>query len=189
MSTGRLVPFAEAYVLAEHASQHLSRHVVRLKAVGSVRRRRDFVGDLEFLVEPRMIDADLFGTKAPDVEPLKAALLQLGTWVKGGTRQMVITDFNGREGLKLELYLCHPPAQWGSLLAIRTGPWELSREAVSKMRALGRRHVDGHVLNAGGETTPTPTEEAFFAAAGLPCLPPRARDQFAGELQAGKVNP
>lgn len=188
MSAGVVkVPWAEAYVLAEHASQHLKAHVVQLKAVGSVRRKRELVGDLEFLAEPRMIEADLFGTQAPDLEGLRAALRELGTWVKGAERMMQITDFNGRPGLKLEIYLCHPPAQWGSLLAIRTGPYELGREAVTRMREHGLRHQEGHVVDQHGKVVPTPTEEAFFAAAGLPFLPPNQRDQFASELEAARV--
>ncbi len=151
MKPPRIVPFAEAYVLAKHASQVLAPHVVRMKAVGSIRRRREFVGDLEFLVEPRMSAIDLFGKLAPELEALKGALLCLGTWVKGADRQMVITDFNGRKGLKLELYIVHPPASWGTLLAIRTGPLEVSREAVTKLREKGLRSEGGRVLNQKNE--------------------------------------
>jgi DNA polymerase/3'-5' exonuclease PolX len=187
MSAGASMPWAEAYALAEHAAARLRPHVVRLKAVGSLRRRRERCNDLEFLAEPRMVEADLFGTMAPDLGGLRAALLELGTWVKGGERMMQITDFNGRAGLKLEIYLCHPPAQWGSLLAIRTGPYELGREAVTRMRERGVRHEDGRVVDQRGNVIPTPTEEAFFGLAGLPCLAPNQRDQFAGELEVARV--
>ena len=183
MSTGTKLPWDEAYALAEAAANQLRPHVVRLKAVGSLRRRRPEVGDIEFLAEPFMEPSDLFGSLAPDVAPVRKVLEQLGTWVKGGERQMQITDLDGREGLKLELYLVHPPAQWGSLLAIRTGPWELGRHAVTLMRQRGLRHEDGRVLK-GRELVPTPTEQDFFAAAGLPLIEPHLRDEFAQQVGA-----
>lgn len=183
MSDGSLLPWADAYALAEHAAEVLRPHVQRLKAVGSLRRRRPYVRDIEFLAEPRMVVDDLFGNMAPDVAPIRAALEQLGTWVKGAERMMQITDLGGRVGLKCELYLVHPPAQWGSLLAIRTGPYELGRHAVTRMRERGFRHDGGRVLR-GSEVIPTPTEEDFFAAAWLPCLAPHLRDEFAQQLEA-----
>ena len=184
MSPGRLVPWAEAYALALYASEHLTPHVVRLKAVGSIRRRREYVGDLEFLVEPRMVTApDLFDPKnEPELGPLREQLVQLGRWLQGGERQMAITDFNGRQGLRLELYICWSPASWGTLLAIRTGPVDLSRAAVTRLHAHGRRSEHGRVIDSGGHEVPTPTEEHFFAAAGLPCVPPRARDALVAKL-------
>ena len=102
MSTGTSLPWDEAYVLAKTAANQLRPHVVRLKAVGSLRRRRPCVGDIEFLAEPVMVEADLFGSLAPDVAPIREVLEQLGTWVKGGERMMQITNFYGLPGLKLE---------------------------------------------------------------------------------------
>ena len=67
---------------------------------------------------------------------------------------MQITDLEGREGFKLEVYLVHPPAQWGTLLAIRTGPWELGRHAVTLILAGGWRVGDGlfwvHSMRSSG---------------------------------------
>ena len=185
MSTGTSLLWDEAYALAEAVANQLRPHVLRLKAVGSLRRRRPYVGDLEFLAEPRMEPSDLFGSLAPDVAPVRKVLEELGTWVKGGERMMQITDFDGREGFKLEVYLAHPPAQWGSLLAIRTGPYELGRHAVTIMRQRGFRHDGGRVLK-GDELVPTPTEQDFFAAAGLPLIEPHLRDDFAEQCGAKK---
>lgn len=188
VSDGTSLPFDEAYPLAERVAGELKTHCQRIKAVGSLRRRRPRVGDIEFLVEPNLVEVDLFGTLQPDTEPLRVAMLQLGTWVKGGTRMMQVTDALGVPGLKLELYLVHPPAEWGSLLAIRTGPWELGRLAVSRMRDRGLRHLDGHVVRARTrEAVPTPTEEAFFEAAGMETPPPHERDRIMERIKAART--
>lgn len=182
MSTGTSLPFEEAFRLARIAVDELRPHVVRIKAAGSLRRRRPRVGDIEFVVEPPLFQVDLFGTMAPVVEPIRAALLQLGTWVKGGDRMMQITDALGCRGLKCEVYLVWPPAQWGSILAIRTGPWELGRHAVTVMKKHGYQHDEGHAVEvATGLTVPTPEEEDFFRLAGLPCVPPAQRDSLVPE--------
>ena len=172
-----MVPFEDALVMASQVVEHLKPHVVRMKAAGSLRRQRHHVGDIEFVVEPRMVPVDLFGAEGPDVRELKRQLLEMGTWVKGGERMMQITDLLGREGARLDIYLVWEPAQWGSLLAIRTGPAGLGQYVVTKMRDYGYRHDHGRaVLQATGETEPTPTEEDFFALARIPCLVPRQRD-------------
>lgn len=182
-SGGTSLPFAEAYDLARHASEEITPLVVRMKAVGSLRRKSRHVGDIEFICEPRMVEADLFGTMAPDIAPVRAAMERLGTWVKGAERMMQITDFHGVPGLKLELYLVHPPAQWGSQLAIRTGPWELGREVMRRMQQFGFGHNDGHAYRISDSAlVPTPDEADFFSLARLPLMAPELRDEFAEQL-------
>lgn len=178
MSTGVRLRFAEAISIASSVSSRLGPHVERAKCVGSLRRRRDTVGDIEFVVEPRMRTVDLFGATAPDLEALRADLAEWSTWVKGGERMWQVTDVFGREGVTLDLYFVHPPAEWGSIVAIRTGPWQLGRIAVTRLRERGTPHVDGHVPGH-----PTPEEEDFFRLAGLECRPPHERDAYAEEVE------
>ena len=187
--------FAEAYELGQEAAERLRPTVEGLKAVGSLRRRQKSVGDIEFIARPHW-SPDLFGGAASvHLEEVRAAMHHLGTWVKGGSRMMQITDLLGREGTRLELYLVHHagckcadctpygPSAWGSMLAIRTGPEDLGRYCVSRMRERGFRHEHGHARRIGTEAVvPTDTEEAFFELAGVQCLPPRIRDDQAAAL-------
>lgn len=188
MSTGTRIPFDDAYALAEEVSRDLAPVVVQSKAVGSLRRRQPSVGDLEFLVEPRMIDADLFGGKKAHVEPIREVAERLGTWVKGGEKMMQITDLYGTDSVTLDLYIVTPPANFYCLLAIRTGPWELGKQAVQLMRDHGLRHVDGRIVRRDGSEYPVESEQDFFAAAGLPWLPPHLRDDPAARAPM-KVKP
>jgi hypothetical protein len=129
--------------------------------------------------------ADLFGGQMPVLDPIRAVMRQLGTWVKGGDRMMQVTDLLGRPGLTLDLYLVHPPSAWGSQLAIRTGPAELGHYVVTACRRFGFRHDNGYAQRLyTGERVPTDTEDQFFALAQVPCVPPQERDELAVRLWA-----
>ncbi|MDP3940636.1 MAG: hypothetical protein Q8R92_21185 [Deltaproteobacteria bacterium] len=75
----------------------------------------------------------------------------------------------------LDLFLCRPPAQWGLLLAIRTGPADFSREL---MRAAARQRLrvfDCALHGQAGNVLLTPTEQDVFAALGWNDVPPEMR--------------
>lgn len=195
MSLGARMSFDAAFELGQEAAEQLKPTLELLKAVGSLRRQRKKIGDIEFLARPHS-SPDLWGGPSTiHLLDIQAAMRTLGKWVKGGPRMMQITDLLGREGARLELYLVHPdgcgcrdcrpdgPSAWGSMLAIRTGPEDLGKYCVTRMRARGYRHVHGHVRKIGSEeVVPTETEESFFELAGVMCLPPRLRDDQAKGL-------
>ena len=172
--TGTRLSWDDASRIAQKLFTDMEPAARRVKTVGSVRRRRPDVGDIELLVEPRMEPHGLFGEMRPDVESIRAVAAKWGEIVKGGEKMLSILR---PDGVKIEVYMVTPPAQWGSLLAIRTGPGDLGKHAVSLMIERGLRHVAGHVEDRRtGEVLSTATEEEFFVLAGLPCLPPHRRD-------------
>lgn len=188
MSTGLLLPFAEAYEMARHLTEDLHAVVQRSKVAGSLRRRKEEVGDIEIVIEPHLVETDFFGRKDPELEGLRRVVDQWGRVKKAGDRMIQITNVYGKEGLTVDLFLVHPPAQWGSILAIRTGPYELSRLAVTLMSDRGYRHRNGYAVNRRtGELVPTPTEDKFFRLAGLPCLPPARRGDPAAMIPTDKA--
>lgn len=184
MSSGpRRLPFREAYDLAKQLVDELSPAVRRVKVAGSLRRRQETVGDLELVVEPELYAVDLFGGLGPDLNEVRYIARSWGPISKGGDRQIQVTDAKGIDGLKVELYLVHPPAQWGSILAIRTGPADLGRIAMGRMLALGYKHQEGFVIRTGDRRViPTPEEEDFFHFAQLECRPPAQREAYAEQL-------
>lgn len=184
LSPGPRMPWDEAYALASEVAAHLEPWCRRLKCVGSVRRRKPTVGDIEFVAEPHY-SVDLLGEREPLIEPIRTALLEIGTWIKGADRMMVVSDVLGRPHVRLDLFLVHEPAAWGSQVAIRTGPADLGRYVVTECKARGFKHENGHArrLNTGLRV-PTDTEEQFFALAGVPCVPPAQRDALAERLWA-----
>jgi DNA polymerase/3'-5' exonuclease PolX len=160
----------------------LESHAARLIVVGSVRRERRYCNDVEIVVEPHMAE-DLLGERTALIEPLHHQLREMGQWRKGGDRWVQIEDVFGHVGVGLDVAIVHPPAQWGSIVAIRTGPWQLGKYCVSKMRARGFRHELGHVVSVKTSALiPTPHEDNFFELAGVPNVAPSQRDALAQRL-------
>lgn len=173
MSAGAAIPWERAFSVAQRVSDAIAPLVVRAKCVGSVRRRKPLVGDIEFVVEPHL-DRDMFGDVTPALDDLKREVLNWSEWVKGGDRYWQVRDIFGIEGLKLDLFICWPPAEWGSTVAIRTGPPSLSQWCVTQIRSrTGVGHEKGHCPGY-----PTPTEGDFFALAGIDTPPPHLRDRW-----------
>lgn len=174
----------QAAHLAAFCYSALEKHGRRLVVVGSVRRGAAICHDIEIVLEP-MMNADLFGGETPLLDPLVRELWAMGTIKKQGARYIQVVDIFGEKDVALDLFLCHPPAQWGSLVAIRTGPWQLSKLAVTRMRERGAVHQDGHAKDPNtGRLLPTPTEHHFFKLAGLPCVDPSQRTELAHRMGA-----
>lgn len=183
MSSGNRLPFGQALELARQLVEELRPAVRRVKVAGSLRRRRPDVGDIELVVEPETYAVDLFGGVGPDLNEVRYIARSWGVLRLNGDRQIQVVGVKGIEGFKAELYLVHPPAQWGSILAIRTGPPDLGRIAMGRMLALGYKHQEGFVLRtADRRVMPTPEEEDFFRYAQLECRPASQREAYAEQL-------
>ncbi len=177
-------PLDEACEIAAFCYAALERVTTRLVVCGSIRRGAPVVKDVEIVAQP-MLNGDLFGGETPLIEPIVRICWELGRVAKQGERYIQVADICGQTGFNLDLFLAHPPAQWGSIVAIRTGPWQLSRFAVAAMKRRGFQHVDGHVRDMKkGTVCATPTEREFFAYAGIPMVPPEERTELAHRLGA-----
>lgn len=154
--------------------------------VGSVRRKKPVVHDIELLLAP-IIGADLFGI-APTSDDeilmtsmLYAALARYADWrgwpqEQNGARKQ---SFIMQSGEKFECYIVLPPAQWGRLEVLRTGPKEFSQQCVtSKSKGgffpSGYRQDDGAVWH-GNQVVPMEDEKAFFDFLGLNYVQPEHR--------------
>lgn len=129
-----MTSLAAATQLARRLTDALSPVCERVEVVGSVRRKKSHVGDIDLLVIKRR-GLDLFGE--PDGSPADDLLVR---WAAEGR----IIPRNGckpgwkhasfsvpaRPELKVELYACEAD-NWGLWLAIRTGPPGLSRQLVT----------------------------------------------------------
>ena len=170
------VPLEEALPVAEAVLERLSKHVARCTIAGSIRRRRPMVSDIEIVAEPKLLPPGLFDNRDPDIEPIMYFLSRIGRVLRAGPRYMCCADVLG-SGIQCDVFLVHPPAQWGSILAIRTGSATFAHKCMSLLISRGFRHVDGRVIDADTYgVQDTPTEEAFFALCGIPCPRPQDRD-------------
>lgn len=182
MSTGTRLPWMKAAGIAQTLTHALAPAVVRSKVVGSLRRRRQFVGDIEFILEPRF-SRNLLNEPVPEIEPIRRIAESWGMIVKGGDRMIQVQLHRPDVGdLKVDLFMVHPPASWWSILAIRTGPADLGAAAVTRMRKYGLRHDGGRILRQDDTELPLEREEDFFEAARMPYLLPHQRDNWRAHL-------
>jgi DNA polymerase/3'-5' exonuclease PolX len=83
-------------------------------------------------------------------------------------------------GIPLDLFVVRPPATWGVIFALRTGPGDWNTKLVTDCKAIGRRVSGGQVEAWRGATSSwepvlTWDERDFFAAVGQPWVEPRER--------------
>lgn len=183
MSAGVRVPLAQAECVAAAIVEALRPACERIEVAGSIRRRKPEVGDVELVAVPRLVDgprADLFAPP-PMVSALNGALRILeddGRLIAHPTKPADGERYKkrvaARSGLQIDLFLVLPPAEWGPIFAIRTGPADYSAAAVSELRRRGMR-CEGGTIWRGNELLPCPEESDFFAAVGWPLRPPRER--------------
>ena len=120
---------------------------------------------------------------------------RLAAWGKR-LKRAVFYD-NGRYA-PVDLFTVLPPASWGAIFAIRTGPGDFNHMLVTHAHGLNRKVAGGQVWQLKGpprlvrelcvlpstvflrrakelgfHTLSTHTEAQFFAALKVPCWPPR----------------
>ena len=182
MSTGIDYPltFAEA-----HARKYLgevARFCERAEVVGSIRRRKPVVHDIEFIVIAKTAPiTGLFGEMG-HTSLLQAAWPDLvRAWgaktVKDGEKykKVLLT-----EGLHLEINIS-TPERWGVEMVIKTGPADFSHKCVTPRVQGGHlpswaRIADGwRVYNGNGQPIAMPTETQFLDFLGLGWIEPEER--------------
>jgi DNA polymerase (family 10) len=145
--------------------------VERAAVAGSIRRRKELIGDLDFLVVARECAAVMdFFIAQPEVAHVHAA---------GPTK----TKVRLRNGLDADLRVV-PPESWGAALNYFTG---------SKHHNVALRRIAierGYKLNeygvfAGEQSVAGATEEAVYAALGLAYVPPELRENT-GEIELAR---
>ena len=173
---------SEALTAAEPILESLRGHpdVIRSSVGGSVRRFKEVIGDIDFLVSSKkpakVID---FFTSQPGVLSISA---------KGETKASVIVA----GGLQADLRVVSD-SEYPYALMYFTGSKE--HNIVMRQRAIARglRLNEYGLFKSKDETrdpkllVPCPAEEDVFVALGLPYIPPELREDH-GEFAAGEKN-
>lgn len=167
----------EAWTIASELMSELAPYCDRIAIAGSIRRKKPEVKDIELVAIPTL-PTNLFGNVV-DVgrTALDCKLDDLGfPRTRDGQRYKQLMH---PAGIKVDLFLVRPPAQWGVIHMIRTGPAEFSQWIVTRRRLGGALPDYMRVRNGGvyiGETlNPTPREEDFFFLLGIPLTEPENR--------------
>jgi DNA polymerase/3'-5' exonuclease PolX len=172
-----MTPSTSARDLAEQVVARLSPLVDRIEIAGSIRRGVTSPKDIEIVAVPSQVSEDLFGETRYAIQEITDVCWGMGYRVpKAGDRYIQVEQVL-ESPYTLDLFLVHPPAEWGTLFAIRTGPASWSRELVTRIRGRLWRCQDGHVVDERGQVVPTPEEADFFRTALTPWVPPEQRVQ------------
>lgn len=189
MSSGVKMPRAKVLPIARRVVERLLEDdaVERAEIAGSLRRGEELVSDIEIVCVPRM-DVDLLGEPTGDcLLTLEVLTASREGWLRWRTETHPTPPKDWREprrawslvvmpyGFPLDLFAVRPPAQWGAILAIRTGPADLSRQLVTDCQRKGLRCTEGRLVDRGGQTVPTPDERDFFRLCGGSWVPPEQR--------------
>jgi DNA polymerase/3'-5' exonuclease PolX len=154
----------------------------RIEPAGSYRRGKPEVKDIDLVCIPKIeVQLDLFGQPGTQINYLEALLPQVviaqgGLTVINGPRQKKIRL---QEGIKLELWSVLPPAQFGAIFLIRTGPEDFSHWIVTQ-RSIGGGLPSNMKEKRGalwrhGKIIETPEETDFFREVGLDYAEPSRR--------------
>lgn len=185
---GKLATPFEAIAVANELVACLEPTCARIAIADSIRRAARLVKDIEVVAQPHL-ERNLFGAVMPSSIAFDRALDDVERDGPSARRRFDTKDGTARtrwgerykaaidvaSGIPIDLFIVGPPAQWGAILAIRTGPHELSQHLVTARRDRGLRRVQGRLVGDRCAEVATPDERDFFAPCGVESLKPEAR--------------
>jgi DNA polymerase/3'-5' exonuclease PolX len=184
--------YYNALSIAETLVDLLAPACKRIEIAGSIRRQKPDPNDIEIVAIPdlraprlafgfpiysTMLDAILGAIERGDEEKLRIHFSLNGPKFK----QFAITQNGGQSWpIKVDLFLVTPPADWGVLYLIRTGPAEFSHWIVTQKwqgggLPNGYRVQDGRVLSYKGDYIPCAEEIDFLRFCGMDWIAPSIR--------------
>jgi DNA polymerase/3'-5' exonuclease PolX len=189
MSSGKRYHPEYARVHADAFLHDLGRYCERVEVAGSLRRKTADVGDVEIVCIPKVefpqsVLPGIGSQTGPKITPLYDAIDRSvwlePRWIDGsprmGDRYMALRDIHTR--IPIDLFCVLPPAQWGVIMAIRTGPAEFSKQMMMIAKRRGYRCEDGalrDVRRENGATVETPEERDLFRTIGVAWKEPEDR--------------
>ncbi len=193
MSAGQPVPLATAAPIAAALRARLAPACARIAIAGSVRRRKPTVSDIELVAVPRLVAepaGDLWGERTVERDLLAERLAALAASGELVPRRVMLHRADGRleesrrigpayqallfRDLPVDLFIVRPPAEWGVIFALRTGPGDWNTRLVTECQRYGRRVSAGRLL-VDGIPVACPEETDFFREIGQPWVEPPAR--------------
>ena len=175
--TGALVLFPHALAEARRLLAAVAQHpeVQRAEIVGSLRRRREIIRDIDIVAScrgtPELVAASF--ARSPGVRDV----------IGGGGKTVAIRYV---DGTLLDLH-CVGPEEFAVAVWRATGSQEHEREIVERARARGLQLADDRLLTATGERIPVPDEPTLYRLIGCAFVPPELREGH-GEVAAAAAD-
>lgn len=199
-NTAEKVPWIQAKENAVEFATLFRGFASEWQICGSVRRGREAVGDIEHVVVHQTVPVEVAGLWGATESTFESrTLARMDALVADGTLEKAVYS-NGThrwgekyrgvvyKGVRHEVFSADEK-NLGAMIAIRTGPAELSKLLVTALLGRGLRQHEGYVRyargKAEGQIIPCATEHAFFALAGIPYIEPAERDEWIRNRAAG----
>lgn len=163
------IPLAEAQRVAWDWTRTLAPDCARIEVAGSIRRKRETIGDVEIVAIPTPGEPEqvallpgLTGTEKQKLPPLFERIHDLSN-SRNGSAPIVVTKgapglLNGRarylqihdknEDLYVDLFLASPDT-WGVIFAIRTGSADFSHGLMIRANQRGMTSCKGRLVLKG----------------------------------------
>lgn len=150
-----------AQKIAEAVVKRLTPYCKKIEVVGSIRRRKPWVKDIDLVLIP----SDLWN--------LQHEVLGLGQTRAAGKKLMRVMAGD----TQIDIYIAEPET-WATLLLVRTGSTENNIRLCSRAKEMGwHLHADGAGLfNEKGERIAGDSEISIYNALGLAYREPWERD-------------
>jgi len=182
-----MMELIDAYEIAIRIKWQLDPYCERVEIAGSIRRNKLEVKDIEIVAKPIIeYGYDLFGNQISWKSKMDDFQFDdLGKIIKNGNK---FKQIELHQGIKLDLFIVLPPAQWGVQMIIRTGPAEFSRWVVTQ-RYKGGALPDNFYVKDGcayywnGRGISMDGENEFFNLLGLEYIEPENRKAIWGKYK------
>ena len=151
----------------------LSPYCDKIEIAGSIRRKKDFVKDIELVCIPKKDSIkDLFGNESETIHSFHAVLSEF-TINKGNTRNGKYIQFE-TQGINVDLFTASKE-NFGLTLAVRTGSATFSHTVLAKGWVKNGYTSKENMLYKNGIAYPVYTEKDLFDLIGIEFIAPENR--------------
>lgn len=187
MSNKPKFPLSQARAVAESLVRLLEPNCLRVVIVGSIRREKPTVGDIELLILPKteirsdgLFDSKLFDLSAQAIDQLlDDRIIAMRSSKNGGNIWGGLNRFAVyiESGIPVDFFIEPDEFDWARSMVIRTGGKAFNVELMtSAMRHGYHAHAYGEALhNLSGERVFVKTEREFIEKCGLIFKEPKDR--------------
>lgn len=153
--------------------------------VGSMRRKKEMVSDIEICVIPRYNEGMFEGTKGESLLEIKLASSKIveSYTINGPKQKRFISRYGS---IPIDLFIC-TPENWAYKVVIHTGPADFSKALVTPRQHGGL--MPSHLREKdcgyydGAERLPIYNEMALFSAFGIKFITPEKRNNWQRNVQ------
>jgi len=169
------IPRKKAEVIVKYIYRLLKNKAKRFEVVGSYRRGKKILGDLEFLASKDLSTNKILKTLE------KSKLIEIEEVLRHGSQILsLIVTYAGKKVkapfIKMEFYIS-PIQSWGAALLMWTGPASFNIYMRSKALFKKWKLNEKGLFDARGKRIAGKTEKEIFEKLGIPYMTPEEREK------------